>query len=153
MFRAFPDPQAAFSNFQDSVGRALERMWHAGVSTGPFDGQAWGPVIDVFERETDYLLFAEVPGVAGDEVEVTVNDGVLTIRGEKARPEGVREGAQPVRSERRYGTFCRAIELPPGIDHEALGAECKHGTLTITIPKTASARPRSVKVKAADGAD
>ena len=86
-FKTIQDAQISLGNLQDEMNRLIERVWHSGVSTGPFDGQQWGPVLDVYEHDDAYLLFAELPGVDGSDVEVTVLNNTLTIRGEKRRPE------------------------------------------------------------------
>ena len=86
-FRPFQDTQLSLSNLQDEMNRLIERVWHAGVSTGPLDGQEWAPVIDLYEFDDYYTLCVEVPGIDVASVDVTCLDRVLTIRGEKNKPE------------------------------------------------------------------
>lgn len=150
-FPRLQDTQLSLSGLQDEVNRIFERIWHAGVSTGPFDGQKWAPVVDLYERAEHYTLYVEVPGVDGSAIELSYLDHELTIRGEKPRPAGADEAGRSLRQERRFGTFCRAVELPRGIDADKLSAACNAGVLEITIPKSASSRPKAIKINASDG--
>lgn len=150
-FRPLQDTQLSLSSLQDEANRLFERFWHAGVSTGPFDGQKWAPVVDLYECAEHYTLYVEIPGVDGDAVELSYLDHELTIRGEKPKPAGADEARSPLRQERRFGTFCRAVELPRGIDADKMSAACRAGVLEITIPKSASSRPKAIKIDASDG--
>ena len=134
------------------MSRLMERVWHAGLSTGPFDGQQWAPVLDMYESDDGYTLWAEVPGVVPEEIDVTHLGNRLTIRGEKRRPSSVSEKDRAVRSERRYGSFSRQVDLPEDCDVAKLSATCRGGLLEIRIPKSAASRPKSVKIKVDDEA-
>ena len=146
-FRPLQDMQFSFSNLQDEMNRLMERLWHAGISTKPFDGQQWAPVIDLYEHADHYTLFAEVPGVDADQIEVTHVGAALTIRGEKSTPVETGKENRPLRSERRFGTFSRTVELPADIDVERLSAKCLAGVLRITIPKSEASLAKSVKIE------
>jgi len=146
-FRPFSDPQQTLTNLQDEFNRLVERVWHAGVSTGPLDGQEWAPVLDMFEHRDRYTLYAELPGVDANEVEITQAGGSLTIRGEKRRPVVPSDQQRQLRGERRYGSFRRTVSLPEGIDGDRLSARCHAGVLEISIPKSESAKPKSVKIQ------
>ncbi len=150
-FRPFQDPQLSLGYLQDEMGRLLQRVWHAGLSTGPFDGQQWAPVIDMYEQDDRYTLFVEMPGVDPEEVEVTHVGQTLTVCGEKRRPSSVGDSDRPVCSERRYGTFCRNVELPGGVEAARLSAKCRAGVLVITIPKSESSKAKSVKIRIEEG--
>ena len=145
-FRPLQDTQLSLSNLQDEMNRLFERIWHAGVSTRPFDGQQWAPVVDLYEYDDRYVLYAEIPGVDGSAVELSYLDHALTIRGEKSKPGAVGEAERPVRGERRYGTFCRTVEVPPDINADKLSAKCQAGVLEVTIPKSEASRPKAVKI-------
>lgn len=149
-FRPFQETQFSLGNLQDEMNRLFERVWHAGVSTGPFDGQQWAPVVDLEEFADHYKLYAEVPGVDAGAVELSLVESELTIRGEKTRPTDAVESNRSVRRERRFGSFCRTVGLPPGIDAEKLSATCHNGVLVITVPKSESARPKAIKVSVTD---
>ncbi len=146
-FKTIQDAQLSLGNLQDEMSRLVERVWRGGFSTGPFDGQQCGLAVDICEHDDAYLLFAEVPGVDGKDVEVTVVDGALTIRGEKCAPDSCGGGGHKVRGERRFGTFCRSIELPGNADADSLSAKCRNGVLAIRIPKLESSKPKSVTVE------
>ena len=146
MFRPFQDPQLSLGALQDEMNRMFERVWHGGVSMRPFDGQPWAPAIDLYEHEDRYVVHAELPGVTAECVDVSYLGNSLTIRGEKARPEGLGEATPPLRSERRFGAFCRTVELPGGIDADRASANCHSGVLEITIPKSAASRAKTIRV-------
>jgi len=140
------NPAYLIGNLQDEVNRLVERVWHAGVSTRPFDGQEWAPTIDLIDQAEQYVAYVEVPGIEPGEVDVTHAGSVLTIRGTKRSPVASLPHGGPLRSERRFGSFCRMIELPADSDTGQLSAKYQSGVLVITIPKSASARPKSVKI-------
>lgn len=144
-FRPLQSAQDSLRGIQEDMGRLMERVWHAGVVSGPFDGQEWAPQADLLEAADRYLLLLEVPDVDPARIEVSHVGCVLTIRGEKTPTAGL-EGMRLVRGERRYGLFCRNIELPVGIDVEKLTAKCRDGVLEITLPKSAAHMPKTVKI-------
>ena len=145
-FRPLSDMQFPLGNLQDEMNRLLERFWHKGLSAGPFDGQQWAPAVDLFEHGDHYTLFAEVPGVDPTAIDVTHVGATLTIRGEKQKPEEIVEEDHPLRSERRFGTFCRTIELPGDIDVDRLSAKCHGGVLKVSIPKSEACMAKSIKI-------
>jgi HSP20 family protein len=112
------------------------------LAPAPLPDAAFGPALDVSEAEGAWTVRAELPGVAPEEVEVSVTANVLTIRGEKKRES---EGAG--RSERRYGKFARTIEFPTDLDGGKVEARSKNGVLTVTLPKAEASRPKTVSVK------
>ena len=148
MFRPFQDPQLSLGALQDEMNRMFDRVWHGGVSTRPFNGQPWAPAIDLYEYEDRYTVYAELPGVQVESVEVSYLVNSLTIRGEKARPEKVAEGTPTLRSERRFGAFCRTVELPGGIDADRSSAKCCGGVLEITVQKSSASRAKTIRVEA-----
>ena len=149
-FRPFQDTQLSLSNLQDEVNRVFERIWHAGVSTRPFDGRQWAPVVDLHEYDDRYVLYAEVPGVDAGAVELSYLDNALTIRGEKTEPSAVGDADRSLRSERRFGAFCRTIDLPSGVNADKLTARCSAGVLEVLIPKSDASRPKAIKVQVVD---
>ena len=151
MFRPFQDPQLSLGAIQDEMNRMFERIWHGGVTTRPFDGQPWAPAIDLYEYDDRYTVYAELPGVRAESVEVSYLANSLTLRGEKARPEQVVEGTSSLRSERRFGAFCRTVELPGGIDAERASAKCHGGVLEISVPKSAASRAKTIRVEVEEG--
>lgn len=149
-FRPFTDVQVSLGSLQEEMNKFFDRVMHTGVSAGPFDGQEWGPPIDLYEEDERYRLFVELPGVDPAHVEVTHVGRTLTIRGEKLRPADMGASGKAVRTERRYGAFCRALDLPEEIDAGKLSARCRSGVLEVVIPKSETAKPKSVKITAED---
>ena len=108
------------------------------------------PAVDMTEDDTAYMITAEVPGLEEKNIEVTVSDDVLTLKGEKHYEEDEKT-KNHFMSERAYGSFQRSFALPDGIDRDKIEAELSKGVLTITLPKTAEAQKpqKKIEVKAA----
>jgi HSP20 family protein len=107
---------------------------------------AWMPPCDVFEDKDSVRIIMEVPGVKPEDVKLSLENNMLTIRGEKKQI--AEEKADRVhRYERSYGTFERAFALPSSVDVEKIDARYDNGILTVTLPKAERARPRQIEVK------
>jgi HSP20 family protein len=106
----------------------------------------WAPVVDITEDDGAYLLKAELPGVRKEDVHVTVENGVLTIAGER-RQEQEEKTRKFHRVERSYGSFTRSFDLPENIDAEKIEARFRDGLLAVAIAKSPGARPRQIEVK------
>ncbi len=106
----------------------------------------WAPSVDISETDEEYLIKAEIPEVDKKDVRVTVQDGLLSIQGER-RQEREEKGKRFHRVERSYGTFLRTFDLPDGVDEDKLRAEFKEGMLLVHLPKTEKARPKAIEVK------
>ncbi len=104
--------------------------------------------VDVAETDSDVTVKATLPGTKPEDVEITVSEGVLTIRGE-SRHEETTEKENYHRREIRYGAFSRSLPLPANVDQEQAEAEFTDGVLQIRLPKTDDARPKTIKVKGA----
>ena len=103
------------------------------------------PAVDVVEKENEFQITAELPGLDEKDIEVSVADDILTIRGEK-KEEREEEAKNYHLSERRYGSFLRTFQLPAGIDVEKIAATFRNGVLTITLPKTPEAQTKEKKI-------
>jgi HSP20 family protein len=112
----------------------------------PF-AEAWGkaPAVDVCERENEYEISAELPGMDASNVEVKLSDGVLTIKGEKEEQKEEKQKDYHI-SERRFGSFQRSFELPEGIEEDKIQANFEKGVLTIKLPKGAEAQKPEKKI-------
>ena len=109
----------------------------------------WVPPVDIFETGNhDLVIKAELPDVSREDVEVTVENNVLTLRGEKKLPADVRED-QFRRVERDYGKFSRSFTLPNTVDAAKVSADYKNGVLTIRLPFREEAKPRTINVEVA----
>jgi HSP20 family protein len=108
----------------------------------------WIPTVDISENDQGYLIKAELPEVKKDDVKVTVEDGVLTIQGER-RQEKEEKGKKYHRVERSYGSFVRSFSLPESVDEGAVKAEYKDGVLNLHLPKTEKVKPKAIDVRVA----
>ena len=108
----------------------------------------WAPLVDISEDEKEYLIKAELPEVKKEDVKVMVQDGVLTIQGERKK-EGEEKGKKFHRTERPYGRFVRTFTLPDDADETKVIAEFKDGVLRVHVPKSEKAKPRAIEVKVA----
>ena len=112
-------------------------------------GGAWMPPVDIYSTgEQALVLKAEIPGMNKDEIEITVENFTLTIRGEKKTEETVKND-QFHRVERSYGTFTRSFALPQTVDANKVEAAYKDGVLTIKLPQREEAKPKQIKVNVA----
>ena len=110
---------------------------------------SWVPPVDIFETEGhDLVIKVELPDVNREDVEVTVENSVLTVRGEKKLPADVKE-EQFRRVERGYGPFNRSFTLPPSVDASKVTADHKNGVLTVKLPFREEARPRTIHIEVA----
>ena len=106
----------------------------------------WTPVVDISETENDYVIKAELPEVKKDDVKVTLEDGLLTIQGERRQAQDEKTKKYH-RVERAYGRFVRAFSVPDYVDDGKVKAEFKEGVLSLTLPKAEKAKPRAIEVK------
>ncbi len=127
------------------VGREFDRLFSTTVGAPTL--MAWSPAVDVRESDNDFIVTAELPGLAKDTVDITIENGVLSLSGEKKeeREEGVADSGRHV-LERRYGRFQRSFSLPRGVDADNVSAEFSDGILKVTLPKSATAKPRQIKI-------
>jgi HSP20 family protein len=130
--------------FQDSyrgVGReAGEDDWALGGS--------WAPAVDIFEHEGNIVLKAELPGVDSKDVDIMVENNVLTLRGERKFDSEVKRESYH-RVERSYGAFSRSFTLPTVVDTDKIKAEFKEGVLRVTLPKREEAKPKQISISVA----
>jgi HSP20 family protein len=127
--------------------RELDRLFE---DTFARDGNSFMPAVDIKETDSDIRIDLELPGMRPEDVEVTADNGVLTIRGEKRSEREEGEGRYHV-VERVYGTFLRTFTLPPGVDESQIQAEFNNGILSVRIPKTAIPQPRRIEVGEGQG--
>jgi len=121
----------------------FERMF--GAPSRPVSGASTLP-IDVIERDGNLLVKAAVPGVDPANLDVTVENNVLTIRGE-TNHESSNEGDKIYRREVSYGAFSRSIRLPENLDLNAISASFEHGTVTVTLPRVPEVKPKALKIE------
>lgn len=136
------DPFAQLSEIQDEMNRLFDTSLHRRA----FWEGMFSPAVDLVEEKDHLMLKADLPGLTKDDVNVTVQDNHLTIKGEKKR-EAETKDANLYLSERVYGRFTRTIELPSTVDAKKIEARFKDGVLQITLPKTEEAKPKQIEVK------
>jgi len=138
------DPIREFAVMQDRLNRLFGNVYLRDEDTG-FRG-SWVPSVDIYETEKhDLVLRAELPGISREDIEVTVENGTIVIKGEKKFDTEVKEEHYR-RIERTYGTFHRSFTLPNTVDAAKVAAEYKNGVLTVTLPFKEEAKPRTVNV-------
>ena len=106
----------------------------------------WVPVVDIVESEQEFALLVELPGVQKSDVKLSVQDGVLTLNGQREQDKEVK-GIRFHRTERAYGRFTRSFALPESVDEQKLSAEFRDGLLKVHLPKAEKVKPRSVEVR------
>jgi HSP20 family protein len=119
---------------------------HGQQGSGREGTAAWAPALDISERKDAYLVTVELPGVEADDLQVTLEDGLLTIQGERYFAHDSSE-QQFHRVERRYGAFRRSITLPAHVMAEGIEATADNGVLQILVPKMEEATPKRIKVR------
>jgi len=141
-------PLAAFAGgmdrfFDEVMGRRLRSAFDDESMRG-----AWTPKIDILERKDALEIRTDLPGMKPEDVEVTVEDGVLSISGER-KLEQTQEGETFHRVECTYGSFERSFTLPTNVDADKIGARFANGELVLSLPKREEAKPKSVKIEIA----
>lgn len=106
----------------------------------------WNPGVDIYETENELVLKLDVPGVNQNEIDIQLENGTLTIKGER-KFENASDSKGYHRIERNYGAFARSFSLPDTVDSEKVRAEYKDGVLTILVAKKELAKPRSIRVE------
>jgi HSP20 family protein len=143
-FRQLGELQEELDRLWESM--RLPRLWGAGR---PLITEHWLPAVDVFERDGNVVVSAELPGMTEKDIELKVSGDTLTISGEKKEEKEVKE-ENYYRSERVYGRFSRRIALPKGADANKAQASFKNGVLEVTVPLAEPAREKKIEVKSAD---
>ena len=148
LWRASAAPSAwdDLSSARREVDRVFDRFFGQGGAQGM---TVWAPAVDVRETNDEIQVTAELPGLAPEDVSVTVENGVLTISGEKKQE--VQEGKEDSNYylyERRYGRFERSFSLPRTVNAEQVKARFDNGVLTIALPKAETAKPKKVQIEA-----
>lgn len=131
-----------------AIRREIDRLFDDTFGGAPAGRGSWVPAVDVREDAGAYRFDLELPGVDPDAVEVTADQGVLTVRGEKPqRREDEGDDGRMHVTERTFGSFARAFQLPQGVDYDAISAEFDRGLLSIRVPKRSRPEPRRIRVQ------
>jgi HSP20 family protein len=143
------DPFQDLRSAQDEMVQMSPMLAHAlGLHTqqGSATATAWAPALDISERKDAYLVTVELPGLKPEDLDITMEDGLLTIQGERQLTQESSE-QQFHRVERRYGAFRRSITLPAHVMAEGIQASFEDGVLQILVPKAEEAKPKRIQVR------
>jgi HSP20 family protein len=135
-------PYGLFGQYNNEVNRAL--AGNRGTRSAAIERE-WTPAVDIREEENSFVLVADIPGVARDNVDITLDKGVLTIRGERSATHNG-EDREYRRRERVHGTFMRQFTLPETVDAEHISATVTDGVLEIVIAKAQKPQPKKISV-------
>ena len=135
--------------FEDAFGgNAPQQNGRAAAQSA----QSYTPAVDAREEEREIVLHMDLPGVRPDDVELSVENGLLTVRGLRRQPRKEGQEGRYQFVERSYGSFARAFHLPQGVDESQIAANFEHGELTIRIPKPQQPQPRRIQIGGAGAA-
>ena len=137
----FRDLARVEREMEDMFGRPLRWPWGDGE-------RGWAPAVDMIDRKDEIVLRADLPGLDEKDIEVTVQDGSLTVRGER-KEEKEEKKEDYYCSERSYGAFTRTLMLPEGVDRDGVKATFTKGVLEVHLPKAKEAKGTKIEVKAA----
>ncbi len=141
-------PLSLLSQFQNDINQLLERNYaeDQDADSSKVVTSRWSPAVDIQEKEDRFILKADLPGIAAEDIDITMDNGVLTLKGERTdESEEEREGYH--RIERVRGSFYRRFSLPDTADASRIEAKGKNGVLEIVIPKQEKAQPKKIEVK------
>lgn len=142
------DPWALLNQVQKEMNKMFESRFGE-LQTGDNSSvvtSSWTPAVDIKEEEKRFVLYADLPGIDPKDIEITMEQGVLTIKGERPAPKD-EDYASLKRVERAYGTFYRRFSLPDSANPEGIQASGKNGVLEISIPKHERVQPRKIAVQ------
>jgi HSP20 family protein len=140
------EPVRELTSLQSEMNRLFNTFFDTPTTGGNGGARRWIPSMDLVETDEHFVLRADLPGLTEKDVNIEVEDNVLTVSGErKAEHEDKREGY--VRVERSYGSFRRSLTLPEGVDPESVSASFDKGVLEVRIPKPEERKPRRVAIQ------
>ena len=134
----FQEFENVFNRYNGLIGRNWPRDEDRAIAE-------WRPVANISETDSEYLIKAELPEVKKEDVEVTVHEGVITIKGER-HEEATAENEKQHRVESVYGSFARSFALPADVDESGIHADSKDGVLRVHLPKTEVKKPKAIEI-------
>jgi HSP20 family protein len=144
------DLMRELSSMQDRMNRIWGTIYDRGSQSDVTSGGGWAPAVDIYETAgRELVLKVEIPGMRREDIDLTVEQNTLTVKGQRRRDEAIRE-EQYHRTERAYGAFSRSFTLPNTLDAVNIRAEYRDGVLTVTVPVRQEAQPRQIKVELND---
>lgn len=130
----------------NQLQKELERSYEIDREEGAVATAEWTPAVDIKEEPHQFVIHADIPGVKPEDIDVSMEDGVITIKGEK-KTEATTDKEGYKRVERTYGSFYRRFSLPDTADSELISAKSANGVLEIIIPKREEVKPKKITVK------
>ena len=145
------EPAAELNTIQNEMNRLFNTFFDSqgGHSSGS-PNRSWIPAMDLVETADHYILRADLPGLSDEDVNVQLEDNVLTVSGERQAQRNAQDAGY-LRLERAVGSFSRSLTLPDGIDPDSVQAAFARGVLEVTIPKPEQKKPRQVRIKLGSG--
>ncbi len=133
----------------EEMSNRLNQLFRPGATGGEREALAgfdWAPTVDISETDDAYVIRADIPGVAKEDIKINVENNVLTLQGERRKREE-KKGEKFHRIETSYGSFVRSFTLPDDVKEDAVNAEMKEGCLEVTLPKSAEKKPKSRSIE------
>ncbi len=149
MYLAKYDPFREVRTLQDEVNRLFTTAFQSGQGRDDMTGGAWYPKVDIFENSENLVVEAELPGMKRDDFELSFENNVLTLKGER-KFEKRSESDNYHRVERAYGAFTRSFTLPPTVTAEGAKADFENGVLHISLPKREETKARKIEITGTD---
>jgi HSP20 family protein len=137
-------PFRGVSTLQEQINRLFNESFDRSSEEGNLT--TWAPAVDILETEQNLVVKADLPDIKPEELDIRVENNILTIRGERKFEKKVNENSY-LRVERSYGSFSRSFSLANTVNTEAIQADYKNGVLTLSIPKREEAKPKQIKVR------
>jgi HSP20 family protein len=137
------EPYREISALQNDMGRLMSAF--LGQANGETTSRTWVPAVDVWETDGELVYAFDLPGIPEDNVSVELDEGALTVSGERERSDEVKEDGF-YRYERRFGSFTRSVGIPQGVSEDDVSAEYRHGVLKVTVKKPEAPKPRRIEI-------
>jgi len=144
--REFAAMPSDLFGFQREMNKMFDNFFRGDIREEDSALMAWAPAVDIAEHEDEYSVKVELPGVNKDDVKITIESNILTIRGEKKQEKETKKENYH-RVERNYGLFQRSFTLPTTVKSDKIDAVYKDGILSIALPKAEEAKPKQIEVK------
>jgi HSP20 family protein len=146
LIRWNPEADVLRTRVDRLFNQMLGDLWSSPMSTEEVSTRRWSPAVDIRETDEALVLTAELPGLTKEDVQITLENQVLTLSGER-KFEKEAKGENYHRIERSYGAFTRAFTLPTHVKTEKVDASFEHGVLTVTLPKMEESKPRRISIR------
>lgn len=139
------DPFRDLATLRERMNRLFEEAYTSRGEEKDMVASTWNPSVDIYEKENELVLKAELPGIDENDIEIKIEDNTITLKGDRKFEKETKEENYH-RIERSYGSFYRSFTLPRNIDQDKIRAESENGILKVTMPKKAELKPKKVKI-------